>query len=168
MRRALSPVSAVLAMSALAFVALPRAVSAQPSPNTPKFDAADINLRLRTGTTNQPTMTGGVLRGGRYDLRNATMVDLIATAYSIADRDLVVGGPAWLERNRFDIAAKALQGTSSADVRRMLQNLLADRFKLVVHPDTRPMTGFVLRIGKDKHKLKEAAAPGSGCQGNPP
>jgi hypothetical protein len=34
----------------------------------------------RTGTTNQPTMTGGVLRGGRYDLRNATMLDLIATA----------------------------------------------------------------------------------------
>src|SRR3954453_22566225 len=67
MRRALSSVSsvsAVLALSALAFVALPHAVSAQPSPNTPKFDAADISLRARTGTTNQPTMTGGVLRGG--------------------------------------------------------------------------------------------------------
>ena len=40
------------------------------------------------------------------------MLDLIATAYSIADRDLVVGGPAWLERQRFDLAAKAPQETS--------------------------------------------------------
>src|SRR5205085_8737256 len=103
---------------------------AQAPANSPKFDAADISVRARTGTTNQPTMTGGVLRGGRYDLRNATMVDLISMAYGITDRDLVAGGPAWLERNRFDIAAKAPQGTSSPDVRRMLQNLLADRFKL--------------------------------------
>jgi len=66
---------------------------AQTPGNTPKFDAADISLRAHTGTTNQPTMTGGVLRGGRYDLRNATMVDLIATAYNITDPDLIAGGP---------------------------------------------------------------------------
>jgi uncharacterized protein (TIGR03435 family) len=155
-------------LAALAVVTVSGAVFAQQPQNAPKFDAADINLRGRTGTTNQPVMTGGVLRGGRYDLRNATMLDLVATAYAIADRDLIAGGPAWLERNRFDIAAKAPQGTSPADVRRMLQNLLADRFKLVVHQDTRPMTGYVLKPGKDKHKLKEAGGPGSGCQGNPP
>src|SRR5689334_5805219 len=115
-------------VTALALATLSGAVFAQQPQNTAKFEAADINLRARTGTTNQPTMTGGVLRGGRYDLRNATMVDLVATAYSVADRELIVGGPAWLERNRFDIAAKAPQATSPADVRRMLQNLLADRF----------------------------------------
>src|SRR5947209_8400929 len=108
---------------------------AQTSGNTAKFDAADISLRGRTGTTNQPTMTGGVLRGGPYDLRNATMVDLIRTAYSINDPDLIVGGPPWLERTRFDIAAKAPQGTSPANLRLMLQALLADRFKLVFHQD---------------------------------
>jgi uncharacterized protein (TIGR03435 family) len=159
MRRVLLP---------LAFVTLSAGVFAQPAKNAPKFDAADINLRTKTGTTNQPAMTGGVLRGGRYDLRNATMLDLIATAYSITDRDLVVGGPAWLERQRFDIAAKAPQDTAPAVVRQMLQNLLADRFKLVIHPDTRPMGGYVLTLGKDKHKLKEATGPGAGCQGNPP
>ena len=93
------------ALAVLALVTASSAVSAQAPQNAPKFDAADISLRARTGTTNQPAMTGGVLRGGRYDLRNATMLDLIATAYSISDRDLIVGGPAWLERNRFDIAA---------------------------------------------------------------
>ena len=50
----------------------------------------------------------------------------------------------------------------------MLQSLLAERFKLVIHQDTRPMSGYVLTLGKDKHKLKEATGPGSGCQGNPP
>ncbi len=165
MRRALSVMAT---MSALAFVTLSPAVFAQSPQGAPKFDAADISLRSRTGTTNQPTMTGGVLRGGRYDLRNATMLDLIATAYSISDRDLVVGGPAWLERQRFDLAAKAPQETSPAAVRLMLQALLADRFKLVIHQDTRPMSGYVLTVGKDKHKLKEATGPGAGCQGNPP
>ncbi len=155
-------------LTALALLVLSGAVFAQSPPNTQKFDAADVSLRLKTGTTGQPNMTGGVLRGGRYDLRNATMVDLIATAYSITDNDLIVGGPSWLERNRFDIAAKAPQTTSPANVKLMLQTLLSDRFKLALHKDTRPMGGFVLTLGKDKHKLKEASGPGNGCQGSPP
>ena len=156
------------ALAALALVTLSSAVFAQQPQNTQKFDAADISLRARTGTTNQPGMTGGVLRGGRYDLRNATMLDLVATAYAISDCDLIVGGPAWLERNRFDVAAKAPQDTQPANVRLMLQTLLAERFKLTLHQDTRPAPGYVLTLGKDQHKLKEAAGPGSGCQGNPP
>jgi uncharacterized protein (TIGR03435 family) len=155
-------------LTAFALLVLSGAVFAQSPQNTQKFDAADIGLRLKTGTTGQPNMTGGVLRGGRYDLRNATMVDLIATAYSINDNDLIVGGPAWLERNRFDIAAKAPQTTSPANVKLMLQTVLADRFKLALHKDTRPMAGFVLTLGKEKHKLKEASGPGNGCQGSPP
>jgi len=155
-------------LTSLFLLSVSGAVSAQSPQPTQKFDAVDISLRLKTGTTGQPNMTGGVLRGGRYDLRNGTMVDFIATAYSVMDNDLIVGGPSWLERNRFDIAAKAPQGTSQANLKLMLQSLLADRFKLVLHKDSRPMAGFVLTLGKDKHKLKEAAGPGAGCQGSPP
>jgi uncharacterized protein (TIGR03435 family) len=155
-------------LTAVALLALSGAVSAQSPQNTQKFDAADISLRLKTGTTGQPNITGGVLRGGRYDLRNGTMVDFIATAYSVNDNDLIVGGPSWLERNRFDIAAKAPQGTSPANLKLMMQALLADRFKLVLHKDSRPMAGFVLTLGKEKHKLREASGPGAGCQGSPP
>jgi uncharacterized protein (TIGR03435 family) len=160
MRRAFSAFGVIFLLAAAGY--------AQSAPATAKFDAADISVRARTGTTNQPTMTGGVLRGGRYDLRNATMVDLIATAYGINDRDFVVGGPAWLERDRFDIAAKAPQSTSPANVKLMLQDLLVDRFKLVARQESRPMTGYVLALGKEKHKLKEASGPGAGCQGAPP
>src|SRR6478672_2218597 len=94
-------------LTAVALLDLSGAVSAQSPQNTQKFDAADISLRLKTGSTGQPNITGCVLRGGRYDLLSGTMVDFIATAYSITDNELIVGGPSWLERNRFDIAAKA-------------------------------------------------------------
>ena len=97
-------------LTAFALLVLSGAVFAQSPQNTQKFDAADIGLRLKTGTTGQPNMTGGVLRGWNNDLRNATMVDFIATAYSITDPEWIVGGPAWLERNRFHIRR---QGTAN-------------------------------------------------------
>src|SRR5207253_11401458 len=100
---------------------------------------------------------------------NASMVDLVATAYGITDPALIVGGPSWIEYDRFDIAAKAPQGTSQQDLRLMLQALLADRFQLKLHNDTREVDGgFVLSLGSGKHKLKEASGPGAGCQGSPP
>jgi uncharacterized protein (TIGR03435 family) len=107
------------------------------------------------------------LRGERYDLHNATLLDLIALAYSI-EPDTVVGGPIWLELDRFDMAAKAPRGTSQANVRLMLRFLLADRFKLVVHNDQRPLPGFALTLAKGNHKLKESSAdPPKGCQDVP-
>jgi uncharacterized protein (TIGR03435 family) len=50
----------------------------------------------------------------------------------------------------------------------MLQGLLADRFKLVVHKDTKPLAGYALTVGKGKPKVKESETSGSpGCQGKP-
>jgi uncharacterized protein (TIGR03435 family) len=109
-------------------------------------------------------MQGGVLQAGRYEIRRATMLDLIKTAYGL-DADTVFGGPSWLEWDRYDVIAKAPAGTSAATVRLMLQALLADRFKLVVHRDTRPIQGFVLSQGRGRPKLKQAEGSGDpGCQ----
>src|SRR5436190_18977418 len=74
----------------------------------PAFDIADVHASARS--TN-PNMAGGVLRGGRYELRRATMVDLIRTAYGV-DADSVIGGPGWLESDRFDVIARAPATTS--------------------------------------------------------
>ncbi len=49
----------------------------------------------------------------------------------------------------------------------MLQSLLAERFQLKIHTDSRPMAALVLTLGKGKPKLKEAEGKGFGCQ-NPP
>ncbi len=112
------------------------------------FQVADVHVSAPSRNQN---MQGGVLQAGRYDLRRATMLDLIKTAYGV-DADTVFGGPSWLEWDRYDVVAKAPPGTPAATVRLMLQGLLADRFKLVVHKDTKPIQGFVLSQGKGKHK----------------
>jgi uncharacterized protein (TIGR03435 family) len=154
------------ALSAVTVLALSTAASAQSAGNGPKFDAAEVHLRVHSATGSQGP-SGGVLRGGRYDVRNATMVDLIAMAYSINNPELIVGGPNWLERDRFDIAAKAPDGSSPDNVKLMLQQLLADRFKLALHKDTKAVPGYVLTTGKGPHKMKEASGPGAGCGPTP-
>jgi uncharacterized protein (TIGR03435 family) len=127
----------------------------------PAFDIADVHMSPHAAN---PTMSGGVLRAGRYEIRQATMVDLVRTAYNV-DADKVLGGPSWLESDRFDVIAKAPSVATPETARLMLQALLADRFKLVVHKDTKPMPAYVLSLGKGKPKLKEAAGSGnSGCQ----
>jgi uncharacterized protein (TIGR03435 family) len=50
----------------------------------------------------------------------------------------------------------------------MLQDLLADRFKLVIRRERARPAASSCRSARDKHKLKEAAGPGAGCQGTPP
>jgi uncharacterized protein (TIGR03435 family) len=158
---------AFLALGVLVVLVLSCTASlAQQANGGPRFDGAEVHLRVRTAS-GSPEASGGVLRGSRYDLRNATMLDLISTAYRITNPEAIVGGPNWLERDRFDIAATAPNSTSPADVQLMLQQLLADRFKLVLHKDTRPMPGVVLTTGKGPNKMKEAAGPGGGCQGQP-
>jgi uncharacterized protein (TIGR03435 family) len=105
-----------------------------------------------------------IVRDGRYELRNATMVDLIRTAHTV-DADKVLGGPNWLEFDRFDVIAKVPSKTSQETLKSMLQALLADRFKLVVHNDTKPILGFVLTLGKSKPKLKEPQPSAkTGCE----
>ncbi|MBV8844925.1 MAG: TIGR03435 family protein [Bryobacterales bacterium] len=134
------------------------------APTPPAFDIADVHVSPHV--TN-PYMRGGALRGGRYDVRTASMLDLISAAYSV-DAAKVQGGPSWLDTDRFDIAAKAPVNTPPESVKQMLQTLLAERFALKVHMDTKPMPVFVLSVGKGKPKLKEwdGSSP-SGCRGEP-
>jgi uncharacterized protein (TIGR03435 family) len=108
---------AILCIAALGQTAVPR----------PGFEVADVHPPAQIDNPT-PFMTGGVLRGGRYNLRNATMMDLITTAYNI-DADTVFGGPDWLEFDRFEVVAAAPAATPRPTLRLMLQSLLADRFK---------------------------------------
>jgi uncharacterized protein (TIGR03435 family) len=87
------------------------------------------------------------------------MLDLIRLAYDF-DPESVLGGPSWLEFDRFDIAAKAPASTSAQDIRLMLQALLRERFGLVFHREERPMPAFVLRQGA-KPKLKRSVDAGN-------
>ncbi len=108
---------------------------AQESQGISTFQAADVR---KSAPAANPAMQGGILRGGRIEIRRATVLDLIKIAYG-ADPDLVFGGPNWIDWDRFDVAAKSPVDTPPATVKLMLRALLADRFKLMVHRDTRPV-----------------------------
>src|ERR1700683_3242941 len=129
----------------------------------PSFEIADVHASAKTL---HPFVTGS-FRAGRYELRMATMANLIATAYGI-EPDKVVGGPSWIEADRFDVIAKAPPTTPPQAITLMLQSLLAERFNLVVHMDQRSMAAFVLSVGSGKPKLKQSDGSGqTGCQRPP-
>src|SRR5262245_29952610 len=80
----------------------------QSSDKTLAFEIADVHTSKPSII---PQMSGGILRGTRYEIRNASMVDLIKTAYDV-EPEKVVGGPAWLESDRFDVIARTPAGTT--------------------------------------------------------
>jgi uncharacterized protein (TIGR03435 family) len=147
-------------MTAIAAVFFIAAIAlAQDSQAVSTFQIADVH---KSAPATKPAMQGGVLRGGRFEIRRATTLDLIKTAYDV-DPDVVFGS-SWLDWDRFDVIAKSPVDTPPGTVKVMLRALLADRFKLAVHRDTRPVQGFVLTLGKGKAKLKEADGSGAtGC-----
>lgn len=129
----------------------------------PKFEIADVHLSASTNTN----MRRYNPRDGWYEMRNAAMVDLIAAAYGV-DNDKVLGGPSWLEWDRFDVIARLPLDATIQTARPMLQTLLADRFQLMVHKDTSPVLSFALMVGKGKPKLNAAHGGGlSACQPAP-
>lgn len=141
----------------------------------PAFEAADVHPAARTSNPSiQPfdsapyaanRMKGGLVRGGLYVIRNATLVDLIGTAYSV-DPDNVSGGPAWLDTDRFDIVAKPPADATPAALNGMLQSLLKDRFNLAVHAETQPKPAYALTAKRPQ--LKPAAVAGkTGCRAEP-
>jgi uncharacterized protein (TIGR03435 family) len=155
----------IRAIAAISFVAfLSGAAFGQSTETTPKFEFADVHVSPKSNTT---YMSGGVLRGSRYEIRRATMLDLIRTAYSVDDASKIQGGPSWLELDRFDVIAKAPPSATQETAKLMLQALLADRFQLKIHTDSRPMDALVLTLGKGKPKLKETEGKGFGCQNAP-
>jgi uncharacterized protein (TIGR03435 family) len=138
------------------------AALAQAAADRPKFEVADVHSSPHT---TQPVVRGPFTSSDRYELRFATMLDLIRIAYNV-DREKVSGGPSWLEFDRFDVIAKPPTGSSNEARRQMLQSLLAERFDLAIHNDSKPLPAYALTVAKPG-KLKEADGSGeSGCNFN--
>ena len=151
---------AALSLALLSSAARGQSADAPPAGARPTFQVADVHPSPHT-TTAFPRST---FHGDRYSMRQANLVDLIVNAYGV-DPSNVVGGPSWLETDRFDIYAVTPPKTSHDAVKLMLQALLADRFKLVLHRDSKPLPAFVLSAGKGAPKLTDADASGNpNCQ----
>ncbi len=130
------------------------------SADSPKFEVADVHA--------SPKRTIAFLRAtpprnGRYEIGNATMLDLVRIAYGFS-AETITGGPNWLELDRFDVIAKVPASADTDQQKAMLQSLLADRFALAVRKDTKPIVTWVLAAGKQP-RLKEADGSGdTGCK----
>src|SRR5215470_17985798 len=138
---------------------LPTTLAQTPQPE-PRFDNADVHV--------SPTARGfvqnfgGVLREGRYVNRDATMLNLITSAYGVTEDG--VTGPGWISGDLFDVIAKVPDGTKMDTANLMLRNLLAERFKLVIHSGTSQAPRYVITVAKGGPKLKTGSGGDKGCK----
>jgi uncharacterized protein (TIGR03435 family) len=126
---------------------------AQPAP---QFEV--VSVKHSTGCDNGGGRNGGgseTVSPDRLDLRCRTAAGLVQTAYG---RELAIsGGPAWMHSERYDIDAKAETPQSPSTLRGpMLQALLATRFQLQVHSETKEVPAYALTLGKGAPRLQPA------------
>jgi uncharacterized protein (TIGR03435 family) len=91
---------------------------------------------------------------GSLTMRNVTLKSAIGWAYHVMTYQ--VTGPDWLNFDRYDIAAKASEGAPDKQLELMLQALLAERFKLTLHRETKELPCFVMVAAKGGLKFHES------------
>jgi uncharacterized protein (TIGR03435 family) len=91
-------------------------------------------------------------------MRNVSLKSCVRWAYGVQASQ--VSGPAFLDTERFDVVAKATGPASEDQLRFMLQALLADRFKLTLHRDSKVMSSYELTVAKSGPKLQKSAGEG--------
>src|SRR5580658_7705186 len=107
--------------------------SVKPSPPSP--DGA-IRVMVRGGP--------GTSDPGQITYRGRSLKDLISSAYGV--KSFQVSGPGWLDTERYDIAAKIPEGTTKEQFNVMMQNLLAERFKLALRREKKEFPLYELTI----------------------
>jgi uncharacterized protein (TIGR03435 family) len=137
---------------AIAFLtaSLAACIHGQTATATPGFDVASVKM--------SPPDQGrdkGDMDNGRITLRNYPMLGILAYAYNV-NFDRIAGGPEWLNSQNYDIDATFPPATNGDTVRLMMQNLLAERFKLAVHYELKPAPVYALVVGKKAPRLVKA------------
>ncbi len=153
-------------LSCLAALAL-SSFGQSPTTSPPVADAAFAAVDVHVSPYRRTPELRASFTGKQYILRDATMSNLIHYAYD-QDQKYLIGGPTWLDWNRYDLFALLPPKAAQASIKPMLRTMLADRFKLVTHAETRPLPAYVLTTASGKLKLKKAApSDDSGCQPKP-
>jgi uncharacterized protein (TIGR03435 family) len=140
----------------LAPLALAGALLAQSADKQPlAFEVASIKPW-------QPGGQGGGIRampgGQSYVAQGATLRLMIMLMYKVADSQ-IVGGPAWMNSDRWDVNAKAEHPSNIDQLHEMYQTLLADRFQLRFHMETKEQTAYAVTVDKSGSKMKKNLSP---------
>jgi uncharacterized protein (TIGR03435 family) len=122
----------------------------------PSFEVASV----KPGNPSNPRVSYSVDPGGRFIAINITLRTLIGFAHGVRS----MGGPSWLDSQKYDIEAKPDAAfarnpdpANSAQLRLMLQSLLEERFRLTLHRETREEHVYTLAKAKGGIKLVEPA-----------
>lgn len=119
------------------------------------FEVASITP-CKPGTSEPPGEHAGMVQftfpGGRFKANATTLKFLLEWAYGMQPSQHS-GGPAWMESDRFDVVAKAAGNPGEDQMKRMMQTLLSERFKLKLHHDSRKLQVYVVSLGKTAPKL---------------
>ncbi|MGA3019154.1 MAG: TIGR03435 family protein [Bryobacteraceae bacterium] len=156
MLRLIGSVSLFLFSACLAF--------SQPAAAPPAFDVASV--KVDTAGTNEGMGRGGMGRGREIvtpspagiTMINVRLKTVIEWAYHV--QEVQVSGPGWLDVDRYDVVAKAAGATPEDQLRLMMQTLLAGRFKLAFHRESKEMQAYVITVAKTGLKIKESTTEG--------
>ena len=109
----------------------------------PAFEVASV----KTNDSGSRSSSSRTLPGGRFVATNTTVRQLLLSAYHLRPFQLV-GGPNWIDSDRFDIEARAPENGPPDQLMMMLGTLLADRFKAVVHSETKEQPVYALMLAR--------------------
>jgi uncharacterized protein (TIGR03435 family) len=152
MRHNYKRITVCLASSVLAFAQTKSAFEVATIKPARPIDQARIIAAVQSGGK---IPLGTHIEAGRAEYLYADLRSLIATAYGVKPNQ--VTGPDWMATTRFDILAKMPTGAPKSDASQMLQSLLEDRFRLVVHRSSIEHPVLAIVPGKGALKLKASA-----------
>ena len=119
------------------------------------FEVASVK---QSGPTTVRNFDGGpgTKDPGRYTATSATLRDFLFAAYRVPRDDYreQISGPGWIDTEKYDVVVKIPPGTTKEQFQRMFQNLLAERFKLVIHHETKVLPVYELVVAPNGPKLK--------------
>ncbi len=115
-----------------------------------QFEVASI----RRSSADQSASSGINTGNGRLTANNVTLKRCIVGAYGVGPNQ-VSGGPSWIESDRFEITAKAGEPVGDSVLMTMLKTLLAQRFKLAVHMESKTIQAYVLEVSKNGPKFEK-------------
>src|SRR5688572_2856954 len=141
--RALGLIFAAGAISAVVTAQSPREATA------PALEVASIRLN----TSRDTVASIGASPSGLITFTNVTIRGVIQRAYRIPFAAQVVGGPEWLDREQYDIRARADSAATPERLMPVLQKLLAERLKLVVRTEQRDTSVFALVLARTDRAL---------------
>ena len=138
-----SPLRASI-LAALVTVWAPIGARSQAPAPGPAFEVASV----KPNKSGELVGSIGGRPGGQVVVTNNTLRNIVRNAYQLQNFQ-IVGGPEWFDTERFDITAKAVDSNpTQQEFQSMVQRLLADRFKLVVHRETRQSPIYALVLAR--------------------